>query len=815
MYVRLRLEDESHLAFILSLHGNVAARSNEPTINITSSQQCWGYTCHTLRLLHKEGNKFMDIDKSALSALLKQTPAAIAVFDREMRYLLVTDAWCSMYAKDSVEMIGKGHYEVFPETPEPLREVHRRGLGGEEVTGKDERFVWLDGTVQYVDWQVSPWFLDTGEIGGLVLVTEDVTSRVKTDNKLAKLTGQAKRKDLNLKRQLLMLSSMGRMASIGYWSLDLDKNHLEWSDQTRLITEVASDYKPSLETGLAFYEAGESRDKITAAIQHCIDSGDGWDLELRFNTAKNRKIWVRTQGEGEFNNGKCVRLFGVIQDVSRQHETRDREEIERKRFELVLDSSGFGLWDWNPQTGNVVFDARWCLMLGYELDEIEPNVESWSSRVHPDDIEACFADIQAHIEGKTPLYSNVHRMRHKDGSWIYIQDRGQVVSRNENGDPIRFIGTHEDVTARERAHLQRQQLYAMTAHELRTPLAALDMMAATEDPDEWWNYKPLFQSTLHETFNTLDDMRMLINPNLQRPIRIESINLPRFNRSLITLTTGIVTSNRFKFELEEDLPSDLRDGLYRLDAYRIRASLVNLIKNACLHSQGSWVKVRCFTEAQEARSPLICWTVQDNGIGIDEQTLLRLFTPFERGNSQAEGMGMGLHIARSWIEELGGTLVYQPCPQGSMFRLALPLNMAKNQASVESISETNQGLTGLRVLFVEDDVTLNMLGQKILEGLGVEIVSARDGEEALQLLDENFDLVLTDYYMPRMDGRELILKARQRGYKGFMVMLTAASLQSDHVALTAAGADLILIKPLTKKMFIDAVHSFNLSKLNE
>jgi len=757
----------------------------------------------------------MKIDKNALNALLKHTPAAIAVFDREMRYLMVTDAWCSMYAKDSVEMIGNWHYEVFPEIPEALRETHRRGLGGEVVTGKNERFVWLDGTVQYVDWMVSPWFLDTGEIGGIVLVTEDVTSRVETDERLAKLTGISKQQDLNLKRQLVMLNSMGRIANIGYWSLDLHNSRLEWGDQTKLIAEVPRDYQPSLEKGLMFYESGLSRDRIAEAIERCIATGEGWDLELGFITAKNRKIWVRTQGEGEFSNGKCDRLFGVIQDVTRQHEAQEREDFERKRLELVLESSGFGLWDWNPQTGDVVFDARWCQMLGYELGEIEPNLESWSSRVHPDDIEACMADIRAHMEGKTPFYSNVHRMRRKDGSWIYIHDRGQVVSRDESGDPIRFTGTHEDVTEREREITQRKQLYAMTAHELRTPLAALDMMAATDSSDEWWSYKPLFQSTLHETFNTLDDMRMLITPDLQRPIRVEPINLPKFNQSLITLTTGIVTSSQFKFELEEDLLSNLRDDLCELDAYRLRASLVNLIKNACLHSQGSWVKVRCFTEVHEAHSSLICWTVQDDGIGIDEQTLSRLFKPFERGRSQSEGTGMGLHIARSWIEELGGTLVYEPCPKGSIFRLALPLTVAKSQARVELKAEADQSLAGLRVLFVEDDVTLNMLGQKILERLGVEIVSARDGEEALGLLDDEFDLVLTDYYMPRMDGRELVSKARQRGYKGSVAMLTAASLQTDHEALMAAGADMILIKPLTQKMFIDAVHSLGLSKLSE
>ena len=85
-------------------------------------------------------------------------------------------------------------------------------------------------------------------------------------------------------------------------------------------------------------------------------------------------------------------------------------------------------------------------MLGYELSEIEPNVESWSSRVHPDDIENCFSDITAHMEGRTERYENVHRMQHKAGHWVYILDRGQVMERNEAGEVVRFTGTHTDVT---------------------------------------------------------------------------------------------------------------------------------------------------------------------------------------------------------------------------------------------------------------------------------------------------------------------------------------------------------------------------------
>lgn len=122
---------------------------------------------------------------------------------------------------------------------------------------------------------------------------------------------------------------------------------------------------------------------------------------------------------------------------------RDLELKEQKeRLELVIESCDLGIWDWNPQTNEVSFNDQWAWMLGYELSEIEPCLNSWDSRVHPDDIAGCFKDIQDHVDGKTPRYSNTHRMKHKNGTWVRILDRGRIVKRDNEGKPVRFTGTH-------------------------------------------------------------------------------------------------------------------------------------------------------------------------------------------------------------------------------------------------------------------------------------------------------------------------------------------------------------------------------------
>ena len=116
------------------------------------------------------------------------------------------------------------------------------------------------------------------------------------------------------------------------------------------------------------------------------------------------------------------------------------------RLDLVLEATKVGLWDWNPETNDVTYDDQWAQMLGYELNEIQPTFAALESRVHPEDTEEWHWDIEAHMEGKIPVYRNVHRMKHRDGHWRYILDRGKVVKRDAQGNPVQVTGTHTDIT---------------------------------------------------------------------------------------------------------------------------------------------------------------------------------------------------------------------------------------------------------------------------------------------------------------------------------------------------------------------------------
>lgn len=136
---------------------------------------------------------------------------------------------------------------------------------------------------------------------------------------------------------------------------------------------------------------------------------------------------------------------------SKVNESKIKEVVERQEY--ILDGAGLGAWDWWLDTNKVKFDRRWCEMLGLSVDQIEHHLSTWDARVHPEDRAQAYADIKDYLEGRKPVYENVHRVRHTNGDWVWILDRGRISQFDANGKPLRFTGTHLDITAYKRSEL--------------------------------------------------------------------------------------------------------------------------------------------------------------------------------------------------------------------------------------------------------------------------------------------------------------------------------------------------------------------------
>ena len=166
---------------------------------------------------------------------------------------------------------------------------------------------------------------------------------------------------------------------------------------------------------------------------------------------RGARVWIRINANPVFREGAVSPSHVVVtfRDVTESVERESRIAKEVQRLTEVFDGTRQASWEWNVQTGETRFDERWAEIVGYTLAELEPTtIETWMRLGHPDDLAGSGKLLEAHFRGELPYYECEARMRHKDGRWIWVHDRGRVVSYTPEGLPLKMVGTHAEITAR-------------------------------------------------------------------------------------------------------------------------------------------------------------------------------------------------------------------------------------------------------------------------------------------------------------------------------------------------------------------------------
>ncbi len=145
-------------------------------------------------------------------------------------------------------------------------------------------------------------------------------------------------------------------------------------------------------------------------------------------------------------------LIGLIHDVSDRKLAKLKAQEMSARFEATIDASQIGTWDWNVQTGEVILNNRWFEIAGYSPEDLAPvSIQTWVDLAHPDDYRDSMKKAEKLFTGEQQYYEHECRMKHKNGTWIWILDRGSMLNRTADGKPLHMLGTHIDITERKQA----------------------------------------------------------------------------------------------------------------------------------------------------------------------------------------------------------------------------------------------------------------------------------------------------------------------------------------------------------------------------
>jgi PAS domain S-box-containing protein len=517
---------------------------------------------------------------------------------------------------------------------------------------------------------------------------------------------------------------------------------------------------------------------VTVQYRH-IHKTDGW-------------VFSEAIAQSFLNVPAIDGVIASVRDITERKQVEDSLKEQRWRLASIIEGTNIGTWEWNVQTGDVRINERWAQMLGYTIDELTPvNIKIWRMFCHPDDLKRSSELLEQHFAGKQPYYHDESRMKHKDGHWIWILDRGSVVTRTEDGKPLMMFGTHSDITERKLMEQQKEKFDVLNRQIQKAD--SLHRMAGAIAH----HFNNQLGVVIGNLELALDDLRQKVVPDKSVMAAMQGARKAAEVSGLMLTYLGQTTGKSSPLNLSETirktlpllqatapkdliLTVDLPDPGPTIDANdnHIQQVLTNLATNgweACANHGSVWLTVKTVQPTaipathrlpidwQPIDPAYACVEVTDTGSGISNEDIDRLFDPFF--SSKFAGRGLGLPVVLGIVKAYGGAVsVESAVGRGSTFRVFLPVSADKISPPTVKAAEPVQGEMSGTVLLVEDEEMMREVTRNMLIRLGFHCLAAKDGSEAVSLFTQHpddVDVVLCDLSMPGMNGWETLSALRK------------------------------------------------------
>jgi len=573
-------------------------------------------------------------------------------------------------------------------------------------------------------------------------------------------------------------------------------------------------------------------------------------IVLNVNIPENCIFKSKEDARVEHEN--TIRALEQIAEMERVNDADERlraqkiNELQLTKLNLILKTAKNGLWDMelleseaDSPNGIVKWSDDFRNIFGYEDENDFPNLlVSWMDCIHPEDFERVIEAFDNHMldtTGKTP-YDVEYRMKRKSGEYAFCRDICATI-RDEEGNPIRIIGSVVDISeqkkmeevnkafARQEAEAESQAkstFLATMSHEIRTPMNAIIGMTTIARMSDNIDKK---SEALDKIDSASKHMLGIINDILDFS-KIESgkfeLSQTHFEYEKMLQKVVDIINHRFderrqKFyvSIDKDLPSTFIG-----DDQRLSQVITNLLTNASKFTQEEGV-IRLDTRLVSVEDDIlpggkkvycIQISVEDTGIGINEEQRLRLFDSYEQADLDTSrnygGTGLGLTISKRIVELMDGEIWVESQPGiGSKFIFTVSLESGADEAKKlldESINWDN-----IRVLVIDDEHEIRELFKTVSEKLHFNCTVAADGREALALLEkgEEFDIYFVDWRLPDMVGGELVKKIHEREVNDpIAIIFSSTDWSAIKDEVRAVGADRFIPKPLFPSMIHDVIN---------
>jgi two-component system CheB/CheR fusion protein len=813
-------------------------------------------------LAHQESGRqrstMRDASAERFRQMIEGVPAGVAMLDRDMRYLLVSRRWLDDFRLNEPDIIGKSHYEVFPEIPERWKEVHRRCLAGAVERCEEDPFPRLDGTIDWTRWQVNPWYEDGGEIGGIVIYEELITDRKRAEMALRESESRFK---------LLHRLAVGAVASRSEQEIlgHLLEAALEVTGAQRGVLQI---YDERTDTLRILIDHGLSQPfiQVFAAVDRGASTTCGEALRRKCRVvvedvsrspifAGQPALRILEQEEIRAIQATPIisrqgKVLGVCSTFWRHHHRPDEatlltldllavdaaEIIHRKqaeqalseserRLKLALKVARLGFYELAVPTGEVHWDGRVRELWGVGPEE-PITFESFARTIHPDDRDLMQAVVQQTlVSGDTRQQHAEYRMIRADGGatrWI----SSNAIAEFADGHPMRVLGTVEDITERKQADealkrseallrdsnarlaeadRRKDEFLAMLAHELRNPLAAITLAidflgSGPEAEPGAQKAGELIQRQTRQLVRMVNDLL-----EVSRVTR-GKLTLRKQQTTVMSVVNQAVETSRpamesRRLQLQVVLPPE--PVALEADTARLAQALVNLLNNAAKYSPpGGQISLTTAREGDQ-----VMFRVKDTGIGIPPEMLEPIFEMFVQSSPSLDrsqgGLGLGLPLVRHIVELHQGTVrAFSEGPgKGSEFVIRVPAGDVVPEHPTPGPPGAAFRARPCRILVVDDNRDVAEGLATVLKSSGHEVRLAHDGLAAVAVAAAfRPEVVFLDIGLPLLDGYEVARQLRRLpGLDRFAIIgLSGYGELADRERSREAGFDLHLVKPVDR-----------------
>ncbi|MDB5104290.1 MAG: Blue-light-activated protein [Fibrobacteres bacterium] len=528
----------------------------------------------------------------------------------------------------------------------------------------------------------------------------------------------------------------------------------------------------------------EEMESVIGKWRDCMRDGSRWDHEYHVPAPDGRTRHLLSRGMPVRNSeGNLIAWVGVNLDITGMKDAEEELRQNQERFRVALESGCDLLYECDLASGARQWFGPVDELLGFQREGFPRLEAAWEDAVHEEDRATVLAARARHLEGRGPFQIE-YRIRRKDGEVMHWLDRGKVM-RDRSGTPRLWMGFVTDMTERRRAEemLRKSEerrrmsqrlevigrLAGGIAHDFNNLLTAVN------------GYSELVLAQLGDDSDLAPHMREILRAG-ERAATLTR-QLLAFSRRQV-LAPKVLDLNAVVRDMRKMLGEFMGPAIeicfrpggqiarIKADPAQVEQVVLNLALNAKdAMSQGGRLLIETDNaeirpgdfpadplEGEPRSGPYVLLSVQDSGVGMDDETKSHIFEPFYSTKGRAQGLG--LSAVYGIIKQSGGHIsVTSQRGEGTILRLYWPrFDGAHNPGNIEALRSAALGTAGPLVLIAEDEDSQRALVRSILEGQGYSVLVAGSGQEALELVhraQSPIDLLLADVVMPGMGGLEL------------------------------------------------------------